>query len=176
MKILYSDEPAFDGVGPAIFLAGPTPRSLNVPSWRTEGIYAKSPSPVAVEILRDLNYEGTVLVPERQNWDEGFDYVTQVAWERAGLEKATVIVFWVPRNMETMLALTTNVEFGYWVAKAPTRILYGRPEGAPHTKYLDWLLKNEMHLDCLPGYFGGIHDKLESLLEEAVYRCKDKFR
>jgi hypothetical protein len=32
---------------------------------------------------------------------------------------------------------TSNVEFGRYVGSG--RVVYGRPDGAPHTRYLDWL-------------------------------------
>jgi hypothetical protein len=130
MKILYSDGPAFAG-GLSIFLAGPTPRSKDVKSWRPE----------ALEILQQLGFEGTVLVPERNDWSVKFDYTDQIDWEFAGLSDSTVIVFWVPRDMAIMPALTTNVEFGYWIALAAERVIYGRPENAASIRYLDWMLK-----------------------------------
>lgn len=154
MRVVYTDRPKFRGsVKPSLFLAGPTPRSNGVPSWR----------PKALEILKNLGFEGIVLVPERRNWQDGdqdFKYESQVNWERAGLEKCTKIVFWVPRKMKTMPALTTNVEFGYWLAREPKRVLYGRPNDAEHTGYLDWLFKLEKPK-------GVIHENLKALLTTA---------
>ena len=124
MHVLHSCQPPFASV----FLAGPTPRDADTPSWR----------PQAVELLRSLGFQGTVLVPERES-RTSFDYDDQVEWEFAGLSQATRIAFWVPRDLKTMPALTTNVEFGYWLAQSPDRVRYGRPNGAPRTSYLDWL-------------------------------------
>lgn len=45
--------------------------------------------------------------------------------------------FWMPRHLETLPGFTSNVEFGRYVGSG--RVVYGRPEGAPHTRYLDWL-------------------------------------
>lgn len=128
MKILYSDQEQFTG-GLSIFLAGPTPRKPEVPSWR----------PQAIEWLEKWDFTGTVLIPERQSGWAKANYEDQADWERAGLALCTKIAFWVPREMVTMPALTTNVEFGYWLAKTPERIIYGRPDDAFATKYLDWL-------------------------------------
>lgn len=154
MRVLYSDEAPFDGLTNGIFLAGPTPRRSDVVSWR----------PKAVEILLKAGFKGTVLVPERQNGWTKLNYDDQVEWERAGLSLAKAIVFWVPRNMETMPALTTNVEFGYWVAKSPERVVYGRPQDAPSTRYLDWLIKQE-NKDAV------VYDTLESVLMAANQLC-----
>ena len=154
MRVLYSDEEHFDGLTNGVFLAGPTPRSNNVASWR----------PLAVRILEEYGFDGTVLVPERKGGWAKVSYDDQVEWERAGLSLAKAIVFWVPRNMETMPALTTNVEFGYWVAKSPERVVYGRPQDAPSTRYLDWLIKQE-NKDAV------VYDTLESVLMAANQLC-----
>jgi hypothetical protein len=113
--------------GPSIFLAGPTPRSPDVLSWRPE----------AVDLLLRLGFAGTVFVPERPDGWARVDYLDQVEWECAGLESCSVVAFWVPRDVARMPGFTTNVEFGRYVGS--DRCVYGRPEGAPHTKYLDWL-------------------------------------
>lgn len=128
MQVLYSDEPVFPG-GLSIFLAGPTPRNKETKSWR----------PDAIQILKDLGFEGTVIVPERRDWSVKFDYTDQVDWEFAGLSCSTVIVFWVPRDMTTMPALTTNVEFGFWIALDSAKVAYGRPDNAASVRYLDWV-------------------------------------
>jgi len=126
MNTVFADQP-MELHHPTLFLAGPTPRSPEVPSWR----------PQALEWLRGLDFTGTVLVPERRDWSVKFNYLDQVEWEYAGLESCSVIAFWVPRKLETLPGFTTNVEFGRYVGSG--RCVYGRPEGAPHTRYLDWL-------------------------------------
>jgi Nucleoside 2-deoxyribosyltransferase like len=128
LNVICSDQPLrFEGH--SLFLAGPTPREATVASWRPE----------ANSVLRELGYPGTVLVPERRDWSARFDYLDQVEWEFAALERASVITFWVPRDLEKLPGLTTNVEFGRYVGSG--RVLYGRPSGASHTCYLDWLYK-----------------------------------
>lgn len=128
MNVVYADQPV-DVSHSSIFLAGPTPRAAEVASWRPE----------ALDLLRDLGFGGTVLVPERQGgWHRG-DYLDQVEWEFAGLEGCSVIVFWVPRDPATLPGFTTNVEFGRYVGSG--RCVYGRPDRAPHTRYLDWLFE-----------------------------------
>ena len=57
--------------------------------------------------------------------------------EYAHLENCTVVVVWVPRNLDTMPAFTTNVEFGSYVRSG--RMIYGRPDNAVKCDYLDWL-------------------------------------
>lgn len=129
MKVIYSDED-FKTIGTfnnSLFLAGPTPRSLDVFSWRTE----------ALDILEELDFNGRIYCPERKIINPQFDYVSQVEWEWKSMHDCGLIVFWVPRNINTLLGLTTNVEFGRHTAMS--NVLYGRPEGAPHTRYLDWL-------------------------------------
>ena len=125
MNTIYATEPVIL-VGRSIFLAGPTPRSQEVPSWR----------PQALDLLEKMNFGGTVLVPERRG-DRNYDFRSQVEWEWEGLEGCDKIVFWVPRELKTMPAFTTNVEFGSYVRSG--RALYGRPDGCPKNDYLDWL-------------------------------------
>jgi len=126
MKTIYSNHP-INIQGNSIFLAGPTPRSRDVKSWRPE----------ALAILEKLGFNGTVYVPE---WDYDapkISYMEQVEWEYAHLENCTSIVVWVPRKLDTMPAFTTNVEFGSYVRSG--RMVYGRPDNSPKNDYLDWL-------------------------------------
>jgi hypothetical protein len=133
MIINFSDQPVMRGEK-SLFLIGPTPRRDDVPSWR----------PRAVDLLQrsppdGFGFEGIVYVPERRNWHEGFEYLSQTEWEYEAISAATALVIWVPRHSEDLPGLTTNVEFGYWLAKTPERCFYGRPFDAPSTGYLDWL-------------------------------------
>lgn len=134
MEVVYSDEPASDEYL-SIFLAGPTPRSSEVKSWRPE----------AIQILEELGFTGTVMVPERKDWAAQFDYNDQIEWEQTCMNSCGDIAFWVPRDLETMPAFTTNVEFGYWMGREPYKVRYGRPEGAPNTRYLDAMYRNHPH-------------------------------
>ena len=120
----------------AFFLAGPTPRSTDVKSWRPE----------ALEYLRRTGFDGDVLVPERKDWKVKFGYCDQVEWETRGLERCSVVLFWVPRNMTTMPALTTNVEFGMYIKS--DKIIYGRPNEAENVRYLDSLYKRWQGEPC----------------------------
>lgn len=129
MKVIYSDEHlVLDKDDVSVFFAGPTPRSKEVKSWRVE----------ALELADRLGFP-CVLIPERKNWSVKFDYMNQVEWEYKGLKKCDLIMFWVPRDMQTLPGLTTNVEFGLNIRKRRKSVFYGRPEGSPHTSYLDWL-------------------------------------
>lgn len=138
MNLFYSNEPLnlnnFDLTRHSIFLAGPTPRSKDVRSWRPE----------ALDILRALKYDGQVIIPEHKGFESRFSaeefenlYLNQCEWEDFGLEHAVKIVFWVPRDLDIFPAFTTNVEFGRYVNSG--RVIYGRPPNAPKNKYLDWL-------------------------------------
>ena len=150
MKLIYTND-KIDLVGKSIFLAGPTPRSPNVKSWRPE----------AIEQLVKLKFSGIVLVPETVN-SVDFNFKDQVEWEWQGLENCSVIVFWVPRNLETMPAFTTNVEFGSHIRSG--RAYYGRPDGSPKNDYLDWLYEKVTKRKP--------YSNLYELLMEAVTICK----
>lgn len=147
MKIIYTPE-SIKLEGRSIFLAGPTPRSKDVQSWR----------PHALELLEKLNFAGTVLIPECRTEVRNHEYLDQVEWEWKGLENCNRILFWVPRNLETMPAFTTNVEFGSYVRS--WRALYGRPDGSPKNDYLDWLYekvtKRKPHNDLYSLLLAGV--------------------
>lgn len=131
MIINYSDKPVIKGEK-SIFLAGPTPRSLDVETWRKE----------AIRILNDLGFDGIVYVPELEVDNRTFNYDNQVWWEREALYNANAIVFWIPRSSQ-LPAFTTNVEYGYWIAKNNNKVIYGRPDDSEKNRYLDWLYKTE---------------------------------
>jgi len=129
MHLFYAREPLSFVLDPSIFLAGPTTKDHKVvPSWRDE----------AVKILGDLEYSsaGCVLIPESRNHEPFKEehYEAQVGWESIALAVARVIVFWVPRNMETLPGLTTNVEWGQWHRSG--KVVLGCPPEAEHVRYL----------------------------------------
>jgi hypothetical protein len=150
MIVLHAGDP----LPKSIFLAGPTPRSDDVPSWR----------PAAIAILRRLGFDGSVLVPERHDWSALAHYEDQVTWEWEGLNQCSQAFFWVPREMELMPAMTTNVEFGLMAASGKS--ILARPPDAPKMRYLDTLARR---------YGAPIFDDLESGVALAVERCSLPF-
>lgn len=121
MKITYARQ----AIDQSMFLAGPTPRKhTKTPSWRPE----------ALSILERLEFKGTVYVPEDSTGSPMFDYDDQIGWEWDGLNAASVIPFWVPRELVNMPAFTTNVEFGRFVSSG--KCILGYPPEAVGMKYL----------------------------------------
>ena len=147
MRVNFSDEVVLKGKK-SIFLAGPTPREEKVASWRVD----------AVKKLEELGFDGVVFVPEYSTWVPKTNYVDQANWEREALTEATIILFWIPRSLPDMPGFSTNVEFGYWLHSK--KVIYGRPDGAPKTKYLDWLYKTDYNEEPF--------NDLDKLLEYAV--------
>ena len=111
----------------AIFLAGPTPRSNAVPSWRPE----------AIRLIgeRDEMQEYRIFVPEPflGNKDR------QRGWEYSCLRNAPCILFWIPRDLVTLPGYTTNLEFGMWVRSK--KLVLGYPEDAPKLGSVQWYAK-----------------------------------
>jgi len=134
LKLLFTTQ-YDDAKGKSVFLAGPTPRSSTVKSWRPE----------AIQIFQDLGFDGTLYIPE-PDWVSGIVFedfhkmgVTDdkiIEWEHTYLLDATAILMWVPRDLVTMPSFTTNIEFGLW-AKSE-KLVYGRPDNAPKNDYLDY--------------------------------------
>lgn len=129
MQVVYVDGEQPEIKDPSIFLAGPTPRNKDVPSWRPE----------ALELFQEYEFNGQIFVPENGDGKSQYEYLNQVEWEWNHLHGATVIMFWVPREISNMPAFTTNVEFGFYLCKKPDRCIYGRPPWAAKKGYLDWL-------------------------------------
>jgi hypothetical protein len=122
--------------GPSIFLAGPTPRSYEVKSWRPE----------ALRLLE--SFEGAVYLPEKRSGGTSHSYDDQIQWETDALTAASCIMFWVPRELEPdqngyprMGALTTNVEFGMWMRSG--KVILGYPPRAEKMSYLAWHARKE---------------------------------
>jgi len=121
--------------GPAVFLAGPTVRGNQQhlqPSWRFE----------AIEEFNRQGFDGAVIIPEfvsKTESDKAKPWIPE--WEYNGLKRADAILFWIPRTRE-LIGLTTNWELGYWMGKAPERVVYGRPDDAFRIDYLDIMWKS----------------------------------
>ena len=143
----YSDEIVIKGKK-SIFLAGPTPRDENTVSWRID----------VCDRLEKLGFDGVVYNPEYSSWKPKSSYIDQAEWEREALTEATVILFWIPRDLKDMPAFTTNVEFGYWLHTG--KIIYGRPDNSVKNKYLDWLYKLDYNKEPF--------NDLDKLLKEAI--------
>lgn len=106
-----------------VFLFGPTPRhDTTTPSWRPE----------AIALLRE-SYNGPIFIPESEVWRDNYD--GQVDWEWAGMDTARVAMFWVPRELKNMPALTTNCEYGY-IARSSQLCVLGYPKEAVKMGYL----------------------------------------
>ncbi len=133
----------------SIVLCGPTPRDSHTLSWRPE----------ALKIFEDLNFEGTVFVPEYSSSSFRFNnHIEQLNWEREVYLNCSVMLFWVPRHFPDMLGLTTNVEFGYWLKSE--KCIYGRPEYAERIGSLDWLYSLEYNKEP--------YNNLKDLIEASI--------
>ncbi len=149
MKVIYSDQ-KIEGLDSefSIFLVGPSPRQTGVLSWRPE----------ALKILQDLKFNGIVLIPERSNKQVPIDYDDQIEWEFEGLEAVSIIAAWLPRQIPLMPGFTTNFEIGKYLDSG--RLLYGRPDGAEKTRYIDYMYRKLTSFDPF--------STLQSLLNRAV--------
>lgn len=157
MNVIYAREPLPKEINGSIFLAGPSPRNLDVKSWRPE----------ALEFLEAQGFTGTVFVPEDRSKNKTFNYENQIEWEELCLNVADVIVFWVPRNMDNMPALTTNVEFGMWFDSG--KVVFGAPDDAPSVNYLKHYVKKEN----IPLFndLGRTLEQAISLIGDGAWRC-----
>jgi 8-oxo-dGTP pyrophosphatase MutT (NUDIX family) len=123
MHVVYAHEVAPDPISASIFLAGPTPRDADTPSWRPE----------ALRLLGERGFTGVVFVPEPRDGAWARDYEGQIAWEEAHLHMADVALFWLPRELARMPGLTTNDEWGTF--KHSGKVVFGAPPSAKKVRY-----------------------------------------
>lgn len=155
MDLIYTCEEIPTTITRSIFLAGPVPRETSVPSWKPE----------AIKILEDRGFDETVFVPEWKDFDTRQkatdptrEYITQCNWESDAMAVSDVILFWIPRNMKTMIGLTTNHEHGEWFMSGKT--VLGFPRESENNDYL--------HVKSLQGVSGIPHDTLEETVDAAL--------
>lgn len=130
MQIIYAKEPLTTEARKfSVFLAGPTPRSPDVSSWR----------PTAISHLERMHFQGVLLSPEPRDGVWQGEYDDQVEWEAEAMDAATCIAFWLPRQLYTMPGFTTNDEWGYY--KASGKVVLGTPPEAEKVKYQAWWAK-----------------------------------
>jgi len=134
LTLVWAREPIPPG-GTSVFLAGPTPRRGEVPSWRPAAIEALTTQWPGPEPL-------TVLTPESRGGIRAAHYDDQVGWETEARATASAILFWIPRDLQTMPGFTTNVEFGLDVTTG--RAVLGCPPDCPNperNRYLIYLAR-----------------------------------
>jgi 8-oxo-dGTP pyrophosphatase MutT (NUDIX family) len=123
MQVIYTKQPIPASFDKSIFLAGPSPRRPEEPTWR----------PAALAYLRQAGYDGVVFIPEYESWEiDGesmFDKDGVPEWERECLTLSDNILFWVDRDLATKrYGLTTNLEFGEWAPSG--KAVFGYRPGA----------------------------------------------
>jgi len=152
---------------PTVFLAGPTVRGnqQHLISWRFE----------AINIFKDKNFEGNLIIPEFIDKTESDKHRDDIPiWEYNGLSKCHVIMFWIPRTRE-LIGLTTNHELGYWMGRDRTKIVYGRPDDAYRIKYLDIMWKEDAkrYKNCNNFIFNNMEEIVNEALKLKYYLPKN---
>lgn len=123
MRAIYAKEPLPEKIENGIMLCGPTTRDITVPSWR----------PAAFSWFDYFKFPGTLFIPEPRDGICNFTtYEEQVDWESEALEKAKVILFWIPRDLIKLPGFVSNVEFGMWAKSG--KVVIGYPPNAPKMK------------------------------------------
>ena len=143
-----------------IFLAGPTVRGhqTHLKSWRED----------AIEIFKEKQFIGTLIVPEFFSKTESDKYRYDIPqWEFYGLRNCDVIMFWIPRTRE-LIGLTTNFELGYWISREREKVVYGRPDDAYRMTYCDIMWVEDCKNRGWPTKYAQIHNTLEKTIDAAL--------
>jgi len=162
--LFYEDEiPEKKMCNPTVFLAGPTSRH-GIPDyiWRKD----------AIHYLRHSGYWGKIIVPEPR----GYSYLAGTAfndftdaekiyqWERRGIHQSNDVVFWIPRNRQQLLGLTTNREVGQLMGRAEhdkelsEHLYIGWPEKADSMGSLNYELNQAKVGVKKGGHFNSLED------------------
>lgn len=146
-----------------IFLAGPTVRGNqpHLTSWRFE----------AIEEFKRQGFEGILVVPEftsKSESDKGKLWIP--AWEYAGLSISDVNLFWIPRTKE-LIGLTTNHEHGFWLARKPQKLVYGRPDDSYRNTYLDLMYDFDAQQENRPQdqIYRSLPETIKASIEKVVH-------
>jgi len=157
MKIVNALEQPEDMFFKSIFLAGPTYRidekTHKKIEWRKE----------AIELLKKAGFDGIVYEPIyfEDNLPEGWTYEKQVSWEIQMLNRASCILFWIPRDLEELPGFTTNIEFGRFMLSK--RVVAGAPDEAPKNEYIQNMCER---------YGTKWENTLEKCVNNAIDMCK----
>jgi nucleoside 2-deoxyribosyltransferase len=164
MQLVFTGEGLPEEVTRSIYLAGPTPRfDPNNPNpllkmQQEIAANIKTGTPVrdvygpearkdefwryrSIQLLESFGYDGVLFIPEYNpnNPDaHNIEYEDQIQWELDAMNMADVIVFFVPRSLDSLPAFTTNVEFGYWLRSG--KIVFGDTPHAEKNRYLKDLM------------------------------------
>lgn len=152
-----------------IFLAGPTVRGNqpHLTSWRF----------AAIEEFERQGFNGILVIPEftsKTESDKGKLWIP--AWEFAGLCVSDVNLFWIPRTKE-LIGLTTNHEHGFWLARQPRKLVYGRPDDSYRNTYLDLMFDFDAQQEHREKDV--IHNSLAATIAASIERanhCRKRFR
>ncbi len=148
-------EPLATPTQPSIILLGPSSKDANLTDWRQE----------VITLLDERGFEGAVYIPEPRTRNRPLDYDEHLRWVLDACQAADVILFWVPRNMQTLPGLKTNVEIGMFI-QSP-KLLFGAPENAVKMRYIKTLLRYYNQ-----PFFSDLTHLLDVAKERAVMRRK----
>lgn len=127
MRTVYALETLRGHWQRSIFLAGPSPRQEQHYNWR----------PKALTYLKTSGFMGAVFVPLPRDGQWAPNYDKQIDWELEYLERASVIAFWMPRDLINLPGYTSNVEYGLFARSG--KVVLGFPKTAVKMRYLEHL-------------------------------------
>ncbi|WP_338483847.1 nucleoside 2-deoxyribosyltransferase domain-containing protein [Streptomyces sp. SCSIO 75703] len=111
----------------AVYLCGPTPTDPEEPSWRSSAVAALRAAWAGPGRL-------AVFLPEPEGSGSYPPYAEQIAWEETAMRRCDVVLFWIPRSMDRLPGLVSNIKWGAWHDSG--RAVLGAPPEAERMAYL----------------------------------------
>lgn len=127
VEVVYVGQEPPESWDASVYLCGPTPTDPAEPSWR----------PAALAALRAA-WDGpgrlAVFLPEPAADGSYPAYADQIAWEEESMRRSDVVLFWIPRDMNRLPGLVSNIKWGVWYDSG--RAVLGAPPEAERMAYL----------------------------------------
>ncbi|GGU46519.1 hypothetical protein GCM10010274_38600 [Streptomyces lavendofoliae] len=127
VEVVYVGQEPPESWDASVYLCGPTPTDPAEPSWR----------PAAVAALR-AGWGGpgrlAVFLPEPVAGGSYPAYADQISWEEEAMRRSDAVLFWIPREMDRLPGLVSNIKWGVWYDSG--RAVLGAPPEAERMAYL----------------------------------------
>jgi len=145
----------------SIFLAGPIVRGKEN-DWH-ENAYKIFEKMLENPIYKRFNFDVNLITPKRQIILDDKKLVNQIENEKDAMNKSQLIMFWIPREMNKMIGMSTQFELGYWYSKNYKKLIVGIPKNAEKVRYIKEFMKNDIQ------FYNTLDETIQMVLDKMFY-------